>query len=59
MSRGAAASSQVVEPADREEALRLAQALIRIPSVNPPGEEAAVAHYLAECFALDRKRRDR
>jgi hypothetical protein len=50
MTRGAAASSQVVEPADREEALRLAQALIRIPSVNPPGEEAAVATYVAEYF---------
>jgi acetylornithine deacetylase/succinyl-diaminopimelate desuccinylase-like protein len=29
-----------------DEMLRLAQALIRIPSVNPPGEEAAVAEWL-------------
>jgi acetylornithine deacetylase len=50
MARTEAAAGSVVEPADREAALRLAQALIRIPSVNPPGEEAAVAGYLAEYF---------
>src|SRR5262249_40019889 len=48
--RAGAAGASVVGPADRDEALRLAQALIRIPSVNPPGEEAAVAEYLAEYF---------
>ena len=35
-------------PIDASELLRLAQSLIRIPSVNPPGDEAAVATYLAE-----------
>ena len=48
MTRTAASAGSVVGPADWEAALRLAQALIRIPSVNPPGEEAAVARYLAD-----------
>lgn len=48
MTRIAGDTASVVERIDRDEALRLAQALIRIPSVNPPGEEAAVAQYLAE-----------
>jgi acetylornithine deacetylase/succinyl-diaminopimelate desuccinylase family protein len=33
---------------DADQAVRLAQALVRIPSVNPPGDEAAVARYLAD-----------
>jgi acetylornithine deacetylase/succinyl-diaminopimelate desuccinylase family protein len=48
MTRLAVDMASVVGRIDRDETVRLAQALIRIPSVNPPGEEAAVAQYLAE-----------
>lgn len=46
MAPTATAPSKLLDRIDADETLRLAQAMIRIPSVNPPGEEAAVAAYL-------------
>jgi acetylornithine deacetylase/succinyl-diaminopimelate desuccinylase-like protein len=46
MARVAVPQAGILDQVDMDEMLRLAQALIRIPSVNPPGEEAAVAEWL-------------
>jgi acetylornithine deacetylase/succinyl-diaminopimelate desuccinylase family protein len=48
---GVTERAAVLDAVQADEALRLAQALIRIPSVNPPGEEAAVAEWLGTYLA--------
>ncbi len=42
------AVNPLLEALDLERVVRLTRELVRIPSVNPPGEEAAVASYLAD-----------
>lgn len=37
---------QLVEKIDREEVIKVVQDLVRIPSINPPGEEREVAKYI-------------
>ncbi len=51
MARTLVEPSKVLDRIDTEAMLGLAQALIRIPSVNPPGEEAGVAKWLGAYLA--------
>src|SRR5436309_894569 len=48
MARVVVEPSNVLDRIDTEAMLSLAQALIRIPSVNPPGGEAGVAEWLGK-----------